>query len=291
MSDALLPTDDVWLVIPLYNEETVIGDVVREARRSFPNVVVIDDGSSDGGAQAAQAAGAVVVRHPVNLGQGAALQTGFEYARSVPSMRWVVTFDADGQHQVSDVVDMLDKARAEDLQVVFGPRFLDDRTTPTAMKNLVLRLAVGYPQPPTGTQLTSHPNGPLSHYGPTGPEIWRDTDGRVTHFVTGAGTGGTISGAGRYLHEVSADRAEGPVRVIAADPEGSVYSGGSGRPYLVEGVGEDFFPAAWDPDLLDDIIPTSDEESFLTARYDSERDGILIGGSGGVRVPAARKVA
>ena len=93
-------TDDVWLVVPLFNEETVIADVVRDARRTFPNVVVVDDGSSDGGADAAQAAGAVVVRHPVNLGQGAALQTGFEYARSVPSMQWVVTFDADGQHQV-----------------------------------------------------------------------------------------------------------------------------------------------------------------------------------------------
>ena len=109
MSDALLPTDDVWLVIPLFNEETVIGDVVRDARQSFPNVVVVDDGSSDGGADVAQAAGAVVVRHPVNLGQGAALQTGFEYARSIRSMQWVVTFDADGQHQVSDVLDMLDQ--------------------------------------------------------------------------------------------------------------------------------------------------------------------------------------
>ena len=112
----------------------MIGDVVRDARRTFPNVVVVDDGSSDRGADAAAAAGAVVVRHPVNLGQGAALQTGFEYARSVPSMQWVVTFDADGQHQVADVVEMLDKARAEDLQVVFGSRFLDDRTTPSFLE-------------------------------------------------------------------------------------------------------------------------------------------------------------
>src|SRR6187200_2095871 len=89
----------------------------------------------------------------------------------------------------------------------------------------------------------SNPNGPLSHYETTGPEIWRDTDGRITHFVTGAGTGGTISGAGRYLKEVS----DGAVRIIAADPEGPVYSGGTGRPYLVEGVGEDFWPGAYDP--------------------------------------------
>ncbi|WP_392544825.1 glycosyltransferase family 2 protein [Oryzobacter telluris] len=152
-------TDDVWLVVPLFNEETVIGDVVRDARRTFPNVVVVDDGSSDRGADAAEAAGAVVVRHPVNLGQGAALQTGFEYARSVPSMQWVVTFDSDGQHQVSDVLEMLAKARAEDLQVVFGSRFLDDRTTPSLLKKLVLRTAVGYTNMTTGTRLTDAHNG------------------------------------------------------------------------------------------------------------------------------------
>ena len=153
------PADDVWLVVPLYNEGSVIADVVRDARRTFPNVVVVDDGSADDGADAAAAAGAVVVRHPVNLGQGAALQTGFEYACSQPSMQWVVTFDADGQHQVSDVVDMLAKARAEDLQVVFGSRFLDDRTTPSLAKKLILRLAVGYTNATTGTRLTDAHNG------------------------------------------------------------------------------------------------------------------------------------
>ena len=159
MRDAKLPTDDVWLVIPLYNEETVIGDVVREARLSFPNVVVVDDGSTDRGADAAQAAGAVVVRHPVNLGQGAALQTGFEYARSIPSTRWVVTFDADGQHQVSDVLQMLEKARAEHLDVVFGSRFLDQRTQAGALKKLVLRMAVAYTNLTTKTRLTDAHNG------------------------------------------------------------------------------------------------------------------------------------
>lgn len=159
MSTSAPLTDDVWLVVPLYNEETVIGDVVRDARRAFRHVVVVDDGSTDGGADAAERAGAVVVRHPVNLGQGAALQTGFEYARAVPSMNWVVTFDADGQHQVSDVLEMLDKARAEDLQVVFGSRFLDDRTTPSLAKKLILRMAVGYTNMTTGTKLTDAHNG------------------------------------------------------------------------------------------------------------------------------------
>jgi glycosyltransferase involved in cell wall biosynthesis len=159
MSTSPTTNDDVWLVVPLYNEETVIADVVRDALGTFPHIVVVDDGSSDGGADAAAAAGALVVRHPVNLGQGAALQTGFEYARSVPSMRWVVTFDADGQHQVSDVLEMLAKARTEDLQVVFGSRFLDDRTTPSLMKKIVLRLAVGYTNVTTGTKLTDAHNG------------------------------------------------------------------------------------------------------------------------------------
>lgn len=151
--------DDVWLVIPLYNEGTVIGDVVRGARAAFPNVVCVDDGSTDDSAAAAEAAGAVVVRHPVNLGQGAALQTGFEYALSVPSMRWVVTFDADGQHQIDDVVAMLEMARADDLDVVFGSRFLDDRTEAGFLKGLVLKAAVGYTNLTTRTRLTDAHNG------------------------------------------------------------------------------------------------------------------------------------
>jgi glycosyltransferase involved in cell wall biosynthesis len=151
--------EDVWLVVPLYNESQVIEDVVRGARATFPNIVCVDDGSSDGSAAAAAAGGAAVVRHPVNLGQGAALQTGFEFALTDPGMRWVVTFDADGQHQVQDVVDMLDKARREDLDVVFGSRFLDDRTQAGAVKKLVLRAAVAYTNLTTSTKLTDAHNG------------------------------------------------------------------------------------------------------------------------------------
>jgi glycosyltransferase involved in cell wall biosynthesis len=151
--------DDVWLVVPLFNEEQVIGEVVSAARATFPHIVCVDDGSKDASARAAAAAGAVVVRHPVNLGQGAALQTGFEYALGVPSMRWVVTFDADGQHQVSDVVEMVEKARTEELDVVFGSRFLDDRTEAGFLKGLVLKAAVGYTNLTTGTRLTDAHNG------------------------------------------------------------------------------------------------------------------------------------
>ncbi|MDG2027718.1 MAG: cystathionine beta-synthase [Acidimicrobiales bacterium] len=127
---------------------------------------------------------------------------------------------------------------------------------------------------------------PQAHYDTTGPEIWRQTDGKITHFIAGAGTGGTLSGVGRYLKEQNPD-----VQVIAADPEGSVYSGGSGRPYLVEGVGEDFFPDTYHADLVDDTIAVSDRDSFLTARRVTQEEGLLIGGSGGTAVNAALKVA
>jgi cystathionine beta-synthase len=133
----------------------------------------------------------------------------------------------------------------------------------------------------------SNPEGPASHYETTGPEIWADTDGQVTHFVAGIGTGGTITGAGRYLKEVSG----GAVRVIGADPEGSVYSGGTGRPYLVEGVGEDFWPEAYDPSVPDEIIAVSDSDSFDMTRRLAREEAMLVGGSCGMAVVAALKVA
>lgn len=132
----------------------------------------------------------------------------------------------------------------------------------------------------------ANPANPFSHYKGTGPEIWEQTCGRVTHFVAGAGTCGTITGTARFLKERSP-----AVKVVAADPEASVFSGGSGRPYLVEGVGEDFFPAAWEPDLYDEVVAVSDEEAFAVAREVSRVEGILLGGSGGLAVAAALRVA
>jgi glycosyltransferase involved in cell wall biosynthesis len=144
--------DDAWVVIPLYNEAQVIGGVVRDLRSVFPNVVCIDDGSRDGSGAIAEAAGASLVTHPINLGQGAALQTGFEYALE-RGARFVVTFDADGQHRVEDAEAMLERARAEDLAIVFGSRFLDDRTDPGVLKKIVLKTAVWV------TNLTDAHNG------------------------------------------------------------------------------------------------------------------------------------
>ncbi|HWH25574.1 MAG TPA: cystathionine beta-synthase [Pseudolysinimonas sp.] len=132
----------------------------------------------------------------------------------------------------------------------------------------------------------SNPNGPLSHYETTGPEIWRDTEGRVTHFVAGVGTGGTVSGVGKYLKEQNPD-----IQIIGADPEGSVYSGGSGRPYLVEGVGEDFWPTAYDPSVVDQIVASSDAESFEMTRRLAREEGLLVGGSSGLAVASGLKVA
>jgi cystathionine beta-synthase len=128
---------------------------------------------------------------------------------------------------------------------------------------------------------------PASHYSSTGPEIWAQTEGRVTHFVAGIGTGGTISGTGRYLKEISGGR----VQIVGADPEGSVYSGGTGRPYLVEGVGEDIWPETYDKGICDQIVAVSDAQSFLMTRRLAREEALLTGGSCGMAVVAALEVA
>lgn len=132
----------------------------------------------------------------------------------------------------------------------------------------------------------ANPSNPKAHELTTGPEIWRQTGGKITHFVAGAGTSGTITGVARYLLEQNPE-----IKIIVADPDRSVFSGGSGRPYLVEGVGEDFYPAAWQPELYNEIIPVSDMESFTTARRVAKREGLLLGGSGGLAMAAALRVA
>jgi cystathionine beta-synthase len=127
---------------------------------------------------------------------------------------------------------------------------------------------------------------PAAHYRSTGPEIWRQTSGLVTHFVVGVGTGGTISGAGRYLKEQNAG-----IEVVGADPEGSLYSGGPVHPYRVEGIGEDFWPDTLHKDVIDRYIRVSDRDSFIAARRLVAREGLFAGGSSGTALCAALRVA
>ncbi|GAB2454307.1 glycosyltransferase family 2 protein [Xylanimonas ulmi] len=149
---------DAWFVVPAFNEGPVIGGVVHEVRAAGFPVVVVDDASSDASGDLARAAGAVVVRHATNLGQGAALQTGIEFALR-RGAAYVLTFDADGQHQVEDAVAMLSLAATNDLGFVFGSRFLDDRTDTGTLKRLVLRFAAWFTRHSTGMRLTDAHNG------------------------------------------------------------------------------------------------------------------------------------
>ena len=148
-----------WIIIPLYNEASVIGGVVADLSAHFSHIVCVDDGSTDGSAAVAEAAGAIVIAHPVNLGQGAALQTGIEFALMHPGAEYIVTFDADGQHRIVDAVAMLGVARDKDVAIVFGSRFLDDRTKPGVLKRVVLKTAVWVTNMTTGLTLTDAHNG------------------------------------------------------------------------------------------------------------------------------------
>ena len=149
-----MPDPNVWVVIPLFNEESVIGDVVAGLRPHFSRIVCVDDGSTDDSVARAGRAGADVVRHPINLGQGAALQTGIEYALAHESCSYIVTFDADGQHRAEDAIQMVAEARLHDVAVVFGSRFLDDRTNPGWMKKVILKTAVWVTNKSTGLKLS-----------------------------------------------------------------------------------------------------------------------------------------
>jgi len=150
---------DVWLVIPVFNEETVIADVLAHVLRTFPNAVCVDDGSSDGSAARILGSGAHLLRHPINLGQGAALQTGLSYALARPGAEYFVTFDADGQHQVEDVVTMIGVLREKEADVVLGSRFLEAAHEVPPLKKLILRLIASLSRPSRTLGLTDTHNG------------------------------------------------------------------------------------------------------------------------------------
>lgn len=136
---------DCWLIIPCFNEGSVIRQVIENARQTFPNIVAVNDGSADDSAAQIHAAGAWLVNHPVNLGQGASLQTGIEFARSQPGAKYFCTFDADGQHQVKDVIAMLNKLKNENLDIVIGTRFGENSPKESEvplLKRIVLQTVV-----------------------------------------------------------------------------------------------------------------------------------------------------
>ena len=208
--------ETTWFVVPLFNEGQVVGDVIRDLRTRYPLVVCVDDGSLDDSARIAEEAGALVVRHPYNMGQGAALKTGIDYALRDPAMRQVVTFDSDGQHRVDDAAAMIAKREQEGVDIVLGSRFLDDRTRPGLLKRAVLRGAVLYTNLTSGVKLTDAHNG-LRVLGREACEKIAIEQNRMAHASE------IVEEIGRHRFTV----AEHPVHIIYTD-----YSRSKGQPLL-----------------------------------------------------------
>jgi len=174
--------------------------------------------------------------------------------------------------------------RAYGAEVVITPTSVP-RESPESYYSVASRLADEIPGAFQPNQYFNQEN-PAAHFDTTGPEIWAQTDGEIDVFVAGVGTGGTITGAGRFLKSRNPD-----VVVVGADTEGSVFTGDEPRPYLTEGIGEDFLPETFDPDIVDRWVRVTDRDAFLTARSVTRQEGILVGGSGGSAVYAALEVA
>lgn len=171
---------DVWLIVPVFNEAGMIGEVVRNARQTFPNVVCVDDGSRDESSERIRESGAHLVRHALNLGQGAAIQTGIEYARRQPGARYFVTFDADGQHQVSDVLGMLDRLRNDPVDIVVGTRWHGDVSHIPLLKRVILKTVVFLSLRNRKLNLTDAHNG-LRVFNRTVAEQINITRGGMSH--------------------------------------------------------------------------------------------------------------
>lgn len=200
----------------MYNEASVVGTVIEGLREVFPHVVCVDDGSTDGSQAVAREAGAVVVQHPVNLGQGAALQTGISYALQDPELDCIVTFDADGQHRVVDAEAMVARIRSGEAEIVLGSRFLDDRTKLSFAKRIVLRTAAVQSRMATGMNLTDAHNG-LRAIGPSVASKINLRQNRMAH-------------ASELVHQVAEMKprwVEQPVEIIYTD-----YSKSKGQSLL-----------------------------------------------------------
>lgn len=198
--------DDAWLVVPLYNEGEVIHEVIDDALPTFSHIVCVDDGSTDDSASQAAEAGAVVVSHPINLGQGAAIQTGIAYALQQPGAKYIVTFDSDGQHRVEDATAMVDILRVGPVDVVFGSRFLDGRTQPGLLKKIVLKTAIAFSNATSGVRLTDTHNGlrAFSRAGASALSIKQNRMAHASEIVEQVGKAGL-----RY--------AEHPVHILYTD--------------------------------------------------------------------------
>lgn len=200
----------------MYNEASVVGTVIAGLLEAFPFVVCVDDGSTDGSQRVAREAGAVVIQHPVNLGQGASLQTGFEYALNDPELDCIVTFDADGQHRVVDAQAMAERIKSGEADVVLGSRFLDKRTRMSAAKRLVLRTAAVQSRMATGMALTDAHNG-LRAFSPHVAGHIHLTQNRMAH-------------ASELVHQIAEMKpkwVEQPVEIIYTD-----YSKAKGQSLL-----------------------------------------------------------
>jgi cystathionine beta-synthase len=178
--------------------------------------------------------------------------------------------------------EKIDLLRAYGAEVVVAPTDVP-ADSPRSYYRVADRLTAEIPGAFQPNQYANEAN-PQAHYDTPGPELWEQTAGQITHLVVGVGTGGTVTGTVRYLRERKPD-----LVVVGADPEGSIYSGGEAniRPYLVEGVGEDFWPQTFDPASVDRWVTVSDRDSFLTARRLAQAEGILAGGSCGLALHAA----
>src|SRR5215216_3026021 len=180
--------------------------------------------------------------------------------------------------------EKIDLLRAYGAEVVVTPTDVDP-SSPQSYYRVADRLTSEIDGAFQPNQYANAAN-PQTHYETTGPELWRQSGGAITHLVVGVGTGGTITGTGRYLKEQNP-----AIQVIGADPVGSIYSNEEVHPYLVEGVGEDFWPATYDPSIVDRYVTVSDKDSFLTTRRLAETEGLLVGGSCGLAMHAALEVA